>query len=125
MIVRTALVVLLAAALTTGCSPGTADDQAVIEQLGEAGADLSQPREVRFYLYLPNEPAARAVGVIVQGGQRAVAVEPAATGDEWLVLVTEMLVVDLDAIGQRGEEFTRAVDAYGGEYDGWEAAVSP
>lgn len=31
------------------------DDRAVIEALRQAGADLSQPRDVRHYLYVPDQ----------------------------------------------------------------------
>lgn len=104
----------------TGCDEG---DGAVIEQLREAGADLSQPREVRYYLYLPTATDADAVAAAAQNGTRSIQVEPAATGDDWLVLITETIVVDEATMAARRDEFHGLVDPRGGEYDGWEAAV--
>lgn len=100
-------------------------DGAVIDQLREAGADLSQPREVRFYLYLPTLADADAVAAAAQVGGRLVQVEPAATGDDWLVLIVETMVVDEATMAARRDEFHGLADPRGGEYDGWEAAAAP
>jgi hypothetical protein len=105
-----------------GCDEG---DGAVIEQLREAGADLSQPREVRYYLYLPTVADAEAVAEASQNGARSIQVEPAATGDDWLVFIVETVVVDEATMAARRNEFHALVDPRGGTYDGWEAAAQP
>ena len=105
-----------------GCDEG---DGAVIEQLRDAGADLSQPREVRYYLYLPTAADADAVAAAARNGARSIQVEPAATGDDWLVLITETIVVDADTMAARRNEFHGLSDPRGGTYDGWEAAAEP
>jgi hypothetical protein len=104
-------------------SPGKpADgDAAVIAQLVAAGADLSRPRPVDFFLYFPTEAAARQAGDRVAGEAREVTVQPAASGPMWLVQVVETMVVDLDAMHARTEEFGRVSSELGGEYDGWGA----
>ena len=104
---------------------GDAADADVLDQMRADGIDLSLPREVRYYLYVPTQADANALAIAVSGGGRQVGVEPAALGSDWLVLVTESAVVDLATLAARREEFTRAVQAYGGEYDGWEAAAVP
>jgi hypothetical protein len=117
----------LAIALTMamgGCGMD-ADDQAVIDQLRAAGADLTQAREVRYYLYVPTQSDASSLAAAVQSGGRLVQVEAAATGSDWLVLITETVVVDAATMASRREEFARAVEPFGGVYDGWEAAAVP
>lgn len=69
-------------------------DAEVIDQLRAAGADLTQARQVRYYLYLPSQEQAHEVVDCVADGNRGIEVAPAATGRDWLVLVTEVVVVD-------------------------------
>ena len=119
---RLVSVVLLTGALA---SCGGSGDAEVIDQLRAAGADLSQPREVRYYLYVPTEEQAHEVVDRVADGNRGIEVTPAATGTDWLVLITEVAVVDEATLEARRQEFESAVADVGGEYDGWEAAVDP
>jgi hypothetical protein len=118
---------LLAVVLLSGtlAACGGSGDAQVIDELRAAGADLSQAREVRYYLYLPTQEQANEVADRVGGGNRSVEVAPAANGSEWLVLITEIAVVDEATMAARREEFESAVADAGGEYDGWEAAVDP
>ena len=118
---------LVAALLLAGAlaSCGGSGDAEVIDQLRAAGADLSRAREVRYYLYLPSEDQANEVADRVADRHRSVEVAPSANGSEWLVLVTEIAIVDEATMAARREEFETAVAGAGGEYDGWEAAVDP
>jgi hypothetical protein len=96
-------------------------DAAVIAQLVAVGANLAKPRPVDFFLYFPTEAAARQAGDRVAGEAREVTVQPAASGPTWLVQVVETIVVDLDAMHARTDEFERISREFGGEYDGWGA----
>jgi len=104
-------------------SPGKpADgDAAVIAQLIAVGANLAMPRPVDFFLYFPTEAAARQAGDRVAGETREVTVQPAASGPTWLVQVVETMVVDLDTMHARTDEFESVSRELGGEYDGWGA----
>ncbi len=110
---------------STDVDPG---DRMVIEQLRQGGADMTRPREVRHYLYLPTERAANdAAEELRRSGYRS-EVRPAAGPpgpNPWLVLATIEQVVDGDAIGPARRLFTRLATDAGGEYDGWEAAATP
>jgi len=117
-----ALTLLCLPLVLAGCDEG---DGAVIEQLRSAGADMSQPREVRYYLYLPTVADAEEVAVEADNGARSIRVEPAATGDDWLVFIVETIVVDDATMAARRNEFHGLVDSRGGTYDGWEAAAQP
>ena len=96
-------------------------DASVIAQLVAVGADLSKSRPVDFFLYFPTEAAARQAGDRVAGEAREVTVQPAASGPMWLVQVVETMVVDLDAMHARTDEFGSVSRELGGEYDGWGA----
>jgi hypothetical protein len=97
----------------------------VLDELEAAGADLSQPREVRHYLYVADREGAERVAAELEESGRSISVEQSADGSEWLVLVTEHVVVDLETLAARRAEFEDALVPVDGEYDGWEAAVEP
>lgn len=108
----------------------TADegDRLILDQLRSIGADLSQPREVLHYLYLPTREAADAVGADVEPRGYAVEIRPAAGPpgpNPWLCLATIVSVVSLESVRAAREEFEVLAGAHGGEYDGWEAAGTP
>jgi hypothetical protein len=106
----------------------SAGDAMILEQLRRAGADLSLPREVIHYLYLPNETAAqtaadrlRPVGFTIE-----VRPIPGAPGpNPWLVQATIEQVLTDDAVATARRLFTQLAVATSGEYDGWEAAAKP
>ena len=101
------------------------EDRLVIEALRQAGADLSQPRDVRHYLYVPNEKIATFLGPRIE--QIGFAVETQACRrrlqladpDQWLAVVTE------EQIAEFRKTFETLAEKAGGEYDGWEAAATP
>ena len=103
-------------------------DRVIVEQLRGMGADLSRPREVLHYLYLPSREAADAAGQSLAADGYAVDVRPAAGPpgpNPWLCLATIEAVVSVDSAGSTRERFTSLATAHGGEYDGWEAAATP
>ena len=98
-------------------------DAATIAAVRGAGADLAQPRETRHYLYVPTEEAATTLAGDLAREGREVEARPAATGDNWLVLVVQTMVVNPDTIAEARREFEPAAVGAGGDYDGWEAAI--
>lgn len=108
-----------------------ATDQAdlmIMEQLRAMGADLSKPREVLHYLYLPTEEAANEAGTVLREHGYAVDVRPAAGPpgpNPWLVHATNDEVVTIESVRAARAIFTSLATQHGGEYDGWEAAGVP
>jgi hypothetical protein len=99
-------------------------DALTTHQLAKAGADLAKPTEIVNYLYLPDEARARQAGAeLSQAGYR-VQVRPAATGKDWLALATIDLVPSDENIEMLRSRFEAIASRLGGEYDGWEAAVT-
>jgi regulator of RNase E activity RraB len=99
-------------------------DKSVIEQLREAGSDLSKPHPIEFFLYLPNEDAARRVAEKVAALGFAVGVEVTATGDQWLVQARKTMVPDEAELVRLHQVFDDLVAPENGEYDGWGASVT-
>jgi hypothetical protein len=117
--------------LKRGDRPADAEvggDRQVIEQLTDAGADLSQPREVVHYVHLPSREAAEAfVPMVANLGFEPKIHEPgpesAADPRPWTVAATAHMVVSEDGVALARRSFTELAAEYGGAYDGWEAAV--
>jgi hypothetical protein len=103
-------------------------DRLVLEQLSEAGADLSQPREVVHHVHLPSREAAEAFAPMVANlGYEPRVLEPgpesAADPRPWTVAATAHMVVSQDGVALARRSFTELAAEYGGAYDGWEATV--
>jgi hypothetical protein len=101
------------------------EDREVIQALARAGADLSQPRDVRHYLYVPNEKIATFLGPLIERIGFSVETSPEAEGTRWLILISGTAMVTEDEIAAFRETFEGLAQKAGGEYDGWEAAATP
>jgi Regulator of ribonuclease activity B len=102
-------------------------DLAVIKGLEDAGADLSRPREVAHYLWLPNgKSAARAAQTLRAEGyfvEEQITDEP--TLNPWLVIAKREGIVGIDSVSETTHRFEQLARTLRGEYDGWEAANRP
>jgi regulator of RNase E activity RraB len=103
-------------------------DRLVIGELRRAGADLSRPREVLHYLYLPTEDAAKQARDTLRSEGYTAEVRPAADAEtgvpnQWLALARIETVVDEAMIDRARERLELLAVEHGGEYDGWEAAA--
>jgi hypothetical protein len=100
-------------------------DLAILNQLSAAGADLSKPTHTLFYIYAPTEEAARRIAAAGADANLKADVRPSASGDgNWLCLLEGQLVPSEQAIQNYRSRFEALAVAEGGEYDGWEAAVT-
>ena len=111
------------AAATAPIGSAEADAQTLLA-LRNAGADLTKPTEVRFYLYFPTpDGAARAANSAGTLGFTAKVTE-GADGKSWLCLVSGEMVPSESAIRGASTRLQALAGTLGGEYDGWEAAVT-
>lgn len=101
------------------------EDRSVLAALVEAGANLSEARHVRHYLYLPNERAARECALELADTDWDVDVrDPLAGTDEWSVVCEQAgLALLPENVVRDRSLFERLADSHGGTYDGWEASV--
>jgi len=93
-------------------------DGRVLQQLVAAGADLTQPHNVDFLLYLPNQDkATKACDTLKTEGYLGKV--RSAGAEEWQCLATKSFVPsheEIVAAGRRMEDLARL---YGGSYNGW------
>jgi len=99
-------------------------DKLTLQQLTKAGANLDKPTDVVNYLYLPSEQLAQAAAAELREAGYSVEVRPAATGSNWLALARIDLVPSPENIQLIRDRFEALAAKSGGEYDGWEAAVT-
>lgn len=101
------------------------EDRQVLSALVAAGANLSEARQVRHYLYLPDERSARECALELSGTGWDVDVrEPLADSDEWsLVCDRSDYVLLPEIVAEDRALFEELADSHAGAYDGWEAAV--
>lgn len=102
-------------------------DLLVLEQLVKAGADMSDPRHVLYYLYFPDRERAAAAAAQAEGlGFDTNVREPLPEyPDQWsLVCERHDYVLDLEAVRVNTDTFEAVAARHGGDYDGWEASVA-
>ena len=91
---------------------------------GQSRWNLSLPTEIINYLYVPDEARGRrAASELLEAGYR-VEVRPAATRPSWLTLAKIDVIPSSDNIAMIRQRFEALASQVGGEYDGWEAAVT-
>jgi hypothetical protein len=101
-------------------------DLAILAKLSAAGADLSKPTHALFFIYAPTEEGARRIATAGADATLKADVRPSASGDgNWLCLFEGQLVPSEPTIENYRSKFEALAAAEGGEYDGWEAAVTP
>lgn len=95
----------------------------VLHHLRRLGADVSKPREVEFFIYIPTEEGAYRVAAQLQKEGYDVHVDPSGRGGEWLCFSTKRIVPSLDEMDRISEHFAALAESYGGNYDGWGTGV--
>ncbi len=106
-----------------GCSKKRDLDEMVLVQLRKAGADLSKPHHIEFFLYFPSQPIAEQAAPKIKAAGFDVKVEPAAQGSDWLCYATKTMVPDLPALQKIRTDFSDLAASLGGKYDGWGTEV--
>ena len=98
-------------------------DRQTLNALRNAGADLTRPTEVNFYLYFPTQAAATNAAAQAQTPELPARVMPGADGKSWLCFVSGTMVPTELAIRAASTRLQAVAAALGGDYDGWEAAI--
>ena len=101
-------------------------DLLVLEQMVQAGADLTQPRHVLHYLYFPSREAAEAAVAEVPAPFGAEIGEPSPErSEQWAVRCeAHEYTLTADVVRENTDQFEALAQANGGDYDGWEASIS-
>jgi hypothetical protein len=99
-------------------------DRQVLAQMRKAGADLSKATEVNFYLYFKERVAADSAAAHAGAGPLTATVRRGAGVTSWLCLVSGQMVPEEAAIHSNAVRLLALAQQYGGDYDGWEAAIT-
>ncbi|MFN5944045.1 MAG: DUF695 domain-containing protein [Phycisphaerae bacterium] len=98
-------------------------DKSVIDQLEDAGDDMTSPRPIEHLAVFPSKDAAanfvqwlREEGFELMDG-------PAKHDGEWHVEFSQVSSLDLDEIFDQTSAASQAAEERGGEYDGWQCRV--
>lgn len=105
-----------------------AEGDLVLAQLRALGADLSKPRDVRHYLYFPEDARAQAAADELHELGYEVIVELTPGGAEtaqnpWCVIASAERVADEQTVPAETSRMSDVASRLAGEYDGWEAAL--
>jgi Regulator of ribonuclease activity B len=99
------------------------EEELVIDQLLQAGADLEQPRRAEHYLLFPSrlqaDPAAEEVRRLGLGAR----VELDDVTHEWLVTASHQIVVSERELARLHERLEALANVHGGTWDGWDFHV--
>lgn len=105
--------------------PAEDADARTLRGLVEAGADLAKPTEVNFHLHLPSEGHAASAADVARREGFAAEVRPPVDGHTtWLCLASRRMVPERAAIDAAVRRLDDLATSFGGEFDGWEAAVT-
>jgi hypothetical protein len=99
-------------------------DRQTLQALKNAGANLTKPTHVLFYLYFETQELADKAAASGRTSELEATVRPAASGGGWLVLLEGTMVPSESAMHATSARLLGLATSLGGEYDGWEAAVT-
>ncbi len=104
---------------------GATPDGAVLSLLHRIGADVSKLHRTNFYLYFRSRSSAELVGVELTASGFSVVVDKSAGGYKWLCLASKEMAPQARELSSLRNKFSDLAKKFDGEYDGWEAEMSP
>ena len=99
-------------------------DRQTLQALANAGANLTKETEVNAYIYFQDQGAADKAARQASTPEMPASVMRAADDSGWLCLVTGHMIPSENGIRALSVRLKAVADTLGGEYDGWEAAVT-
>ena len=98
-------------------------DALVVKQLAQAGSNLTKPHPIDFYLYAPDQAAAKTLAESI-GADFSVKYGPSAdSSGQWLVIAHKDMLPDVSAFKQIRQNFSTLAEKVGGNYDGWDTVL--
>ena len=118
---------LIIGVMIGGCGSGnsTAQDQAALDSLREAGSEMTMLHPFDFYIYHHDKAGAKQICTLLLQDGFEVIVREGAGGDDWLCFASLSFVPSFEKLSELQEKFENLTSQYGGEYDGWETIVIP
>jgi hypothetical protein len=112
--------------LARGWTPERAEElrlQDVAERDKQTTPEKRASEPMKHYLYFPEKPSAEEAAERLRNRGFSVEVRKGADGDNWLALATKAPPKTGDEMDELRVEMEALAAQFGGEYDGWEAAV--
>jgi hypothetical protein len=103
---------------TTTLPAGQNVDRAIMEQLRNAGLDLSNPFHIRHIFSAPTGDAARELQRELES--RGLKAESSEESGRWKIAATEELILEEASIAAERAQFQSLAGNLGGSYAGWE-----
>ena len=98
-------------------------DRLVLDQLKQAGSDLTKPHDIDFFLYFPTEQAANEAAKEIDLEVDELKVELGADEMNWLCFGTKSMVPEPDELLRLRERFDQIANKHNGQNDGWATGV--
>jgi hypothetical protein len=98
------------------------NDRLALEELFRV-SQVGAHHTVRHYLYLPDARSGGLVAADLLRDGFAIEERVGADGDSWLVLATHTIIPSEETLARLRQAMEALAAQFGGEYDGWEAAV--
>jgi hypothetical protein len=115
-------------ALASGWTPERAEELQEVAREAKRGAEShpgkGSPEALRHYLYFRQRSKAEEASIRLRTHGRSVKVRKGADGKHWLALATQAMPTTAEQMNQTCDEIQALAEELGGEYDGWEAAVT-
>ncbi len=102
-------------------------DLLVLSQLLKAGADLTAPRHVLYYLYFNDRAAAENAATAATAPGFAARIRepiPEDPNHGGVVCERKSYVLSMDIVRDNTDYFEELAAQFGGVYDGWQASVA-
>jgi len=112
--------------LARGWTPERAEElrlQDVAEAEKQTPLEKRSSEPMKHYLYFPKEPNAEEAGEQLRSRGFSVEVRQGASGEDWLTLATKASPKTGEQMNELRDEMEALAAQFGGEYDGWEAAI--
>jgi hypothetical protein len=103
----------------------TSRDRETLRRLEAAGADLSRPLDVEFFVHLPGPTQARSLADELRAeGYDTEVVEAAGPDDPWAVVARSRFVATERELASVRSGLSGRAARHGGHVDGWGAEVN-
>jgi hypothetical protein len=116
--------------LARGWTPERAEElrlkdvaEAVERKEKQVSRAVSGKKEMRYFLYFPKKADAESAGERLRDRGYSAEVRKGANGENWLALATKNPPTTGEQMDEVRDEMEALAAQFGGEYDGWEAAI--
>jgi regulator of RNase E activity RraB len=94
-------------------------DGQVIQQLKNAGSNLSKEHPVEFFIYAPNKEAAESIVTRIEIDGFKSKVEKSEADELWLVFAVKIMIPNEQKLLKIRADLEKVASSVSGEYDGW------